>query len=460
VYHYSGLVILIFAILAFVFTKRKEVNFLWIAVLVFTIMSFGKYSPWFSDILLKYLPGFNKFRVPATILVISQAALVLLAGFGLDFIVKNQNEGTSKKLKKFFLIFAGLTVLGLVLGRVIMGSTNLIRPEEAEYPAKILKQLKAARLDLAYTGIVRAGMLGLIGIGLGWLYSLKKFGKVTFLVLVLALSFIDLKIVDSKYFQGMTKPRKTEIKADAIAQYLMKDKSMFRVHYPEKTMDNTYSAFVPTTSGYHGAKLQRYQKYWENPKYFNSMNFINMMNGKYILSTQDMGQPVYKSGELKVYRNPGALPKAWFVNSIFVEEDIEKIPGIITGEGFDPAITAVVEKEIPSISMPVDTSVEVTASDIHDLGLAVSTDENSFLVISEIYYPAGWEATIDGVKTEIYAVNSILRGLVVPKGIHKIKMTFKPKSYFVGLTLSLIGLLLTIFALIGGGYQIYKGRNK
>jgi hypothetical protein len=460
VYYYVGLTILLLAILALFLVKKQKVLFLWIAILLFTLMSFGKFAPFLSDLLLKYLPGFNKFRVPATIMVICQTSLVLLAGFGLDSIVKNQNAGTARTLKKAFYVFAGLTLFGVVFGKLIIGSASLMKPEEAEYPTQILKQLKDVRLSMAYAGILKAGLIGLLTIGLAWLYSLRKLKKATFLIIMLVLVFLDLRMVDSKYFQGMSKAHKIEIKPDAIARYLQNDKSLFRMHYPEKSMDNTYAAFVATTGGYHGAKLSRYQKYWENPQLFNSMNFINMMNGKYILSSQDMGHPVYKSGDLKLYLNQMALPKAWFVKQVQFEKNIDNIPAMVAAESFDPAETAIIEKAIEGIGSPLTESVEVTSYDLHSMTVKVTTDTRSFLTVSEIYYPAGWKAYIDGEETEIYAANYILRGIVVPVGEHEIKMEFHPESYYTGLKLSLLGLLLTIITGLIGGYQLYRERKK
>ncbi len=458
VYHYVGFVVLLLAILALILNRRKEVIFLWISIVIFTIMSFGKYSPVLSDFLLNYLPGFNKFRVPATILVICQVTVVILAGFGLKTILTAQDEKSQKLLKKTFLIFSGLVLLGLVFGKVIMSNTALMTAREAQYPAKILEDLKNVRLNMAYSGIIRASFLGIITIGLSWLYSMKKLKKFSFLVLIMLAVFIDLKIVDNNYFTNLKKAKKHELKADSIARYIMKQEGYYRLHYPEKTMDNTYSAFVPTTSGYHGAKLTRYQKYWENPEYFNSMNFINMMNSKYILSTQDIGNPLVKKGDLKLYNNPLALPKAWFVKAIQIA-DVDKIPALVSDDKFDPSSTAFVEEEITGIESPEQTTVNVTDYEIHKISMKAITDKKSLLVVSEVFYPAGWKAFIDGIETPIYPVNGVIRGIVVPAGEHEIVMDFHPNSYFTGLKLSLIGLILSLLATAIGSYTILRRKQ-
>ncbi len=458
VYHYVGLVILLLAILALVLNRRKEVVFLWISLAIFTLMSFGKYSPGLSDFLLKFLPGFNKFRVPVTILVVCQGAVVVLAGFGLKAVLSSQNKKSQKQLKITFFSFVGLAVLGLVLGRSIMAGSDLMTAKEAQYPANILQQLKDVRLNMAYNGIIRAVLFGVLTLGLSWMYSLKKLKQLPYLLLIMAAVFIDLKIVDNNYMNDMKKARKKELKADSIARYIQKQDGHYRLHYPEKSMDNTYSAFVPTTSGYHGAKLTRYQKYWENPEYFNSMNFINMMNGKYILSTKDLGRALVTKGELKLFQNPMALPKAWFVDNVRVAE-LSKIPAQVSSNLFNPANTALVEKEVLEVNTPTNTDVKVAEYGLHRLAFNATTDKQALMVVSEVYYPAGWNAYIDGKATEIYPVNGILRGIVVPEGNHEIVMEFKPKSYYTGLRLSLIGLILSILATAVGSYQLIRRKQ-
>ncbi len=146
------------------------------------------------------------------------------------------------------------------------------------------------------------------------------------------------------------------------------------------------------------------------------------------------------------------------VEKIEKKEDIWKR---LNQQQFDPATMAIVEKDVPAVKSPGNSSVSLTDFGLHNLNFDVKTDSTAFLTISEVYYPAGWKAYVDGKETEIFATNYILRGIVVPAGEHKIEMIFAPPVYKLSLKLSLIGSLLTIiFIIIGLIFYIkqnYKG---
>ncbi len=91
----------------------------------------------------------------------------------------------------------------------------------------------------------------------------------------------------------------------------------------------------------------------------------------------------------------------------------------------------------------------------------MATDKNAFLVVSEVYYPAGWKAFIDGKRTEIYPVNHILRGVIIPPGKHTLEMKFISETYKLSLTLSLVGILATVLLLVAGiGWEEKKKKLK
>jgi uncharacterized membrane protein YfhO len=78
-------------------------------------------------------------------------------------------------------------------------------------------------------------------------------------------------------------------------------------------------------------------------------------------------------------------------------------------------------------------------------------------VFSEVYYPRGWNAYIDGKKADYMKVNYVLRGMVIPAGQHTIEFDFHPDSYYTGLTISKWGLILLYLLLLStAGYYIFK----
>jgi len=93
---------------------------------------------------------------------------------------------------------------------------------------------------------------------------------------------------------------------------------------------------------------------------------------------------------------------------------------------------------------------------MHQLAYDVYTDKPAFLVLSEIYYPAGWKARLDGKEIPIHPANYVLRGLQIPAGQHKLELSFEPSSYKQSVILSLIGLLAALLALLVGLFLKYR----
>ncbi|MDD4310731.1 MAG: YfhO family protein, partial [Candidatus Cloacimonetes bacterium] len=161
-----------------------------------------------------------------------------------------------------------------------------------------------------------------------------------------------------------------------------------------------------------------------------------------------------------LYRNQKALPRAWFVDSLEVVTEASKILERLGNPNFDPRKLALVEQEIPRIQAPDSSYVKQSEYGLQSLKYEVFTNKDAYMVLSEVYYPAGWKAYLDGNLTQIYPTNYILRGVVIPSGKHTLEMRFMPDSYQKSLVLSLSGLLITILAVIGGFLLQYKNKLK
>ncbi len=153
------------------------------------------------------------------------------------------------------------------------------------------------------------------------------------------------------------------------------------------------------------------------------------------------------------------MPRAWFVDSLTVIPDAAKRLAAMAKPEFDPRSVAIVESQIKGIAKPDSASVKQVDNELHKLKYDVATDKDAFLVLSEVYYPAGWKATLDGKDTAIYPTNHILRGIRVPAGKHVLELTFRPASYARSLMLSLCGLLLTVLAVLAGAFLAYRKKG-
>jgi len=344
--------------------------------------------------------------------------------------------------------------------------------ETVRYNASQIKMLKAERFDKLVSDGIQAFILILAFLGLTLIFGREKISKYVYLFLILALVVIDLLIIDSRFLQNLTPQKVIENKLvkTQTDNFLLNDKETFRI-YPlgSEFGQNKWTAYHQSIGGYHGAKLKRYQEIIENclnaefkDRIPINWNIVNMLNAKYVIFNQkipleNLEYAFYdRKQKLTTYKNLDYLPRAWFVGNLEVISEKENIWKRLNNPEFDPAETAIVETEISDISIPDSSSVILQEYGLHHLKFDVKTDTTSFLTVSEVYYPAGWKAFLDGKEIEIYPTNYILRGVVIPKGEHILEMKFEPDTYKWSLQLHLIGILTSLIILLVGAFLFYR----
>lgn len=479
IYNYLGVVILLLAFIAIFKSKNKMVTFLAISAVIFTLMSFGKFFNPLSDLLLKYLPGFNKFRVPATILIVVQVIVAVIAGYGIRTVLEKQKEGDGKfekGIQTAFIVSAILLVIMLLAGKSLFQGLKFASPYELEqYKLSDLKDIRALRLDLLVKSTCNSLLILMAGLALIWAFMKKQFPKMGFLVMLAILIFVDMWRIDSEFLKPINLQPAAEQQAlfekTPTDDFLLQDQSLYRIFPLNTQIKGRWAYYHQTIEGYHGAKLKRYQEVLDNCIYALlkegkvNWNVIDMLNVKYILFDQMLPFPnlknVYQSDQEKLYtfENLTVLPRAWFVKNLLVEKDPKKIWATLNSSTFNPATTAIVEESVKGTEATDKNTVELKKFDLQDLQFDLYTDKPAFLTVSEIYYPAGWNAYIDGKQTPIYATNYILRGLVVPAGNHVLEMKFEPKSYSLSIKLSLIGIMLSLLAVLVGAFLVLKKKQ-
>ena len=482
---YMGIIVFALALIATLFSKSRLVKTLLIASIITLLISFGRHFPLLSNLLLRYLPFFNKFRVPATILVLLQFSIVIMAGFGLKTIINCFIEKNRKLINAIKIIFFGVLIIGFVFvaSDGILKKMNFTNKQEitkikqqyisaygktegSQYASRYIEKIRKDRLAMLMNDGYMAFALLILFFGATFAFTQKKISKYPYLFIVVVITVFDLVNVDQRFLKNLHPKDKLEENYDAtmLDNFLLEDTENFRI-YPlaREFGQNRWAYFHQTIGGYHGAKLKRYQEIIENclnAEFLDRIpinwNIVNMLNAKYVIFNQklpiDNLEYAYYDRKLKqtVYLNKTYLPRAWFVKNTEHIEDNKAIWRELNDPEFSPAETAIIEKIVPTTYAPIESSVTPAGFDLHDLKFNVVTDTISFLTVSEIYYPAGWKAFIDGEETEIFATNYILRGIVVPKGEHIVEMKFKSDTYLWSLRLSLVGLILaTLIFLIG-----------
>lgn len=476
---YMGIVIIFLALIAIFSNRSKLVKILATTSGIVLVMSFGRHLPFLTNFLLRFLPGYNKFRVPAMILVILQFAVVVLAGYGLKTIIDNRKDNNHrffKNLKNVLFIVIGLLVIFFLIINSMQDSGFVKAGERGKYSIQQIQQLRAIRYEKALNDGIVTGIILIMAILVSLLFGSKKLGKYPYLLIILLLVAVDLLLVDSRFLQNVVPQKyvdKTYVKSEAD-KFLAKDEEIFRI-YPlgSDFGKNQWGYYNQTIGGYHGAKLKRYQEILENCLNYEfqnrvpiNWNIVNMLNAKYIIFPDNLPlenlEYAFYDRKLKqtIFKNKHYLPRAWFVKNVEVIETKEAIWQRLNQQEFHPAEAAIVEQEIPAVFSPGKASAELKTFDLHYLRFAVKTDTTAFLTISEIYYPAGWKAFIDGQETKIYPTNYILRGVIVPSGEHLLELKFAPPTYVLSLKLSLAGLVITTLLLIIGLIFYYRENYK
>ena len=234
--------------------------------------------------------------------------------------------------------------------------------------------------------------------------------------------------------------------------------------------DASTSYFFKSIGGYHGAKLKIYQELIEfeiQPELqelinrlrngvkphlaFEDMNALNMLNTQYL---------IYNS-EAEPVENPNTLGNAWFVEAVkWVETPDEEILSI---KEVNPATTAIIREEYEHLFngfdlMTTEENIIVqTEYRPNKLSYEVDILNQQLAVFSEIWYPEGWIATIDGKETEIIRVNYVLRGLIIPPGKHTVVFSFVPAGYQAANIVSFASSLLLILFALWVLLKLYKG---
>lgn len=506
IYNYFGLVVLGLGFFALMGRHKRFAIFLWISSALFTIMSFGEFAPFISDLLLKYLPYFNKFRVPSMILTMTQIIAVILAALGMDNILSAEGSGRDKLgklLYKLFWISGGLFVAWLLLSKSLFRSLPFVNASTLadlmnNYQlSDIPEEYKLERLNLLFKSGTMSLLFLTVSLGLAYLYNVRKLGRAVYIWLITIIIFIDLWIYTGKHLKEVEKPAEHQKRFEMTDydQFLLQDKSNYRI-YPFNTgrvrPAGEWAYYHQTIDGYSAAKLKRYddvlkvvngdatkQTQGEFVRYLinlmekqteSSTPVLDMLNAKYFLYPDSLPGTQYLnkidqvfagSANMHIFRNNTVLPRAWFVKEQKHISSPDSILALLQRGEFDPAQTALVETELALVggsdSLAVGT-VEQSLQSMHKLEYRVQTPREGYLVLSEVYYPAGWKAFLDGKEIPIYATNYILRGLKIPAGEHKLELVFAPESYKRSLVLSLSGILLSILAL-GAGYFLDRKKR-
>lgn len=457
---YIGIVVFFLAILALFVEKRKIKYALAVGVVFSLALSWGKHFAPLTDFFINYVPMYNKFRAVSSIQVLLELCMPVLAILGLSAFVNSDETERGKSLLYAGGIVGGILILLLLLSGSFSFTSLNDEFYAKQYGANFMDVLKEDRKSMYFSTIYRS--LGFLAVAFAILffYTKKTFSQFNTVLLVGLVMVFDLFFVAKNYVKAEDFVSKSQIERPfeetEADKRILEDKSHFRVFEMDGNMNSARASFFhKSIGGYHAAKPKKMQELFDYQIAKNNIEVLNMLNTKYVIQTNEQGAPM-------ALQNPNANGNAWFVSKIkFVKSADEEMKALNSLKTKEEATLNTLEnggqdfKGAESISKDSTASIKLETYKPNYLKY-VSTNSNAgFGVFSEIYYPKGWKATIDGKEATILNVNYVLRGLQIPAGKHTIEFKFEPEVVKTGGMIALISSVLML-GVIGLGFFYWR----
>ncbi len=478
---YVGAFVMMLFILSLFIVKGTVKWSLLAATILSVLLSWGHNFMPFTDFFIDYMPMYSKFRTVASILVIAEFTIPLLAMLALKRIV-DEPELLTRKIKYVYISFAltaGIAaVFALGGGAFFDFISSSERQALSQFPADqlnpLLDNLTSLREQIFAADCWRTFFIIVIGTLLLLFYKAGKLKAEYMVGCVCVLCLIDMWQVDKRYLNDSMFVPKSErdapIEMTETDRQILEDKSLdYRVlNFSSNTFnENETSYFHKSIGGYHAAKLRRYQEVIEahiSPEMNAAMKaiaetagdmsavdgnklfpVINMLNTKYFI------MPL-QGGANAPLPNPYAYGNAWFVDKVsYVNNANEELSALGTTDLRHIAVADKAFSDVLGQSKANDSTATVRLEkyEPNKLEYSVSSKNGGVVVFSEIYYP-GWNATVDGVEVPVGRANYILRAISVKPGSHKVVLDFHPKSVSVTETIAYIAtaILMLMFVAI------------
>lgn len=455
------------------FIVRTPLKWALLAVTVLTVMlSWGKNMMWLTDWFIDYFPMYNRFRTVSSILVVAEFCMPLLAVLALKKIFEDPSVLKREKVSFYISggIVGGIALLAALVPGLFDSFLKDYELEAVQQPGygELFAGIAEARKAIFTADAWRSFFIVALGFVALWMWREKKLSATVTMVVLAVILVGDMYPVNKRYLNSenfVTPARKTNpFPMTDADKYILQDKDMnYRVLNAAAGSSLSASFNEPRTSyyhksigGYHAAKLRRYQDLIERQLVNANPAVLNMLNTRYII------QPL-EDGRETVVRNPGALGNAWFVSEVKWVDNADAEMEAITD--FDPSFTAVAdrkfEREIGTNVIPPvagDTIYE-TGYKPDELTYRYHSQQGGLAVFSEIYFPWGWQVTVDGEPVEMGRVNYVLRAVNLPAGDHEVVFRFDPESVHTTEAIAYISLILILAAFVLVGIGAWKSRK-
>lgn len=489
---YVGAFVLMLFVLGLFIVKGPMKWALLGATVLSILLSWGHNFMPFTDFFLDYVPMYSKFRTVASILVIAEFTIPLLAMLALKRLV-DEPDLMGKQMRWVYVSFGltgGIALLFALMPTVFFSDfisaaeLEALKGIPADYLAPLESNLRSIREGIFVADCWRSFWIIAIGMALLLLYRYRKLKAEYMVGAMVLLCLIDMWQVNKRYLNdSMFVEKSAREQAQPMSEtdrLILRDKDLdYRVlNLASNTFnENETSYYHKSIGGYHAAKLRRYQDLIDNyiaPEMQQLMSalakaggdmtkvkgdsifpVLNMLNAKYFIV------PLQDNKTVPI-QNPYVLGNAWFVDKLnYVNNANQELEALGKLNLRHEAVADARFKAVLGEATPQDSTsvVKLTAYAPNQLTYEVKSATGGVMVFSEIYYPE-WTATVDGKPAEIGRADYVLRALKVDKGQHQVVLTFDPKSVKQTETVAYAAYVVLLLVVLFGLYAEWKRKQK
>ncbi|WP_294206044.1 hypothetical protein [uncultured Chryseobacterium sp.] len=488
---YQGAIVCFLAVLGFFFAGRKYRYWILGASVLTILLAWGSNFMPLSDFFIDYVPFYNKFRAPSSILVVVELLFPLIAIIGLYKFFTD--EKLTEEYKQKILLYVSGATLGLLLILLFFGKSLLgfhTANEKMYFPPFLMDYLVEERYKLFRIDAIKAFFYVAITAAALFMVLKNKLSQNVALIIIGAVSLFDLWTVNKRYLNDgnyvdkvfAENPFQTETSEllqekvqgnpnlEPLLAHINVNKTLETIAEKDQThyrifnnilgtfSETNTSYFKSSIGGYHAVKLRRYDdiinEYFQVMDSVKVPNVLNLLNAKYWV----VGGPE----QPQALPNPKANGNAWLVSDIkFVNTPNEEIKSIGIIDSKKTAVVAASDRKYFD-GKPVQADpaafINLTKYQPNELEFKSQSKTPQLAVFSEIYYPHGWKMFVDEKEVPYIKADYLLRAVHVPAGAHNIRMVFEPEVIEKGKWISL--LCFGLFILLSGAGIFWINKNK
>jgi hypothetical protein len=447
---------------------ERAARFFWLLLLAGALLAMGGHTPLYEYV-MQHLPGFALFRIPARWLMVVNLALAMLAGFGLERLLR---EGVSRAGLRLLWLWCGLLLIGLLLAWSFQADlltwSRALPPPYDKFAVALLNNafvVNLARYEHHFAwhrplapALLLAGNIAAAA-SLFTLFATRWLSRDKFALLLIAAVSFDLVAAGGTTinpFQPDTWWWELSGGAKYVLERLPQEEAgrVFPLGMGSEAATVSHlgqyfpSAYRIHSAGFHGSSLRlaRKNKFLHEA---DPVQALKLLGVRYLLTEGPMGADVaatyplaYSDADSYVYENKDFLPRTFIVHRAIQAQDEAEALAHFQVRAVDPRQTVILEAEeslppLPDTPPDGESRATILSENPQAVEIEATLAGDGYLVLLDTFYP-GWRATVDGQERPIYRANYLVRALYLPGGTHQVRFEYRPFSFKLGLIVALV----------------------